>query len=223
MARNRSHGAGRDIDPDKLRVCLRRLRKDDLLQLLDRAVELLPAAELSTLVENYIDPESLRPDSSSADALILSVEAFRDASLGGVYYEDFAVNSKNFTRMSSGTKTWIAECERLFERCAALAGKDRAEAREPLEMLFDLLRRIDRGDDSIVFFADEGGSWQVGVEWRSVFPAYFASIAQSADPEEYASMAVAVIDEFESYDRDRHLRAARAAGSPAQKKALRGR
>jgi len=84
------------------------------------------------------------------------------------------------------------------------------------------LRRIDKGDDTIVFFADEGGSWQVGVDWRAVFCAYFASLAQTTDPEEYASTAVALIDEFESYDRDRHLRAARAAGSPAQKKALRG-
>ena len=164
----------------------------------------------------------MRPDGSSADASALSVEAFRDASLGGEYYEDFSVNSRNFTRKSRGTQTWIAECERLLERCVASASKGHAEAREPFEILFDLLRQIDKGDDTIVFFADEAGSCQVGVEWRSVFPAYFASLAQSADPAEYASMAVAVIDEFESYDRDRHLRAARAAGSPAQKRALRG-
>jgi hypothetical protein len=222
MATKRSRGTGRHIDPDKLRVCLRRLRKDDLLQLLDRAVDLLPATRLSTLVENHLDPETLRPDGSSADALTLSIKAFRDASLGGEYYEEFAVNSKNFTRESRGTKTWIAECERLLECCVAPSSKGRAETREPFEMLFDLLRRIDAGDDTIVFFADEGGSWQVGVEWRLVFPAYFASLAQTTAPKEYASTAVALIDEFESYDRDRHLRAARAAGSTAQKKALRG-
>jgi hypothetical protein len=48
-----------------------------------------------------------------------------------------------------------------------------ATVREAFELLFALLRRLDRDPDSVVFFADEGGSWQVGVDWRPALAAYF--------------------------------------------------
>ena len=38
----------------------------------------------------------------------------------------------------------------------------------------------------MVFFADEGGSWQVGVDWKSVLPADFRCLAETAGPEEFA-------------------------------------
>ena len=39
-----------------------------------------------------------------------------------------------------------------------------------MDILFGLLNHIDKGNDSVVFFADEGGSWQVGVDWAKVLP-----------------------------------------------------
>ncbi len=33
------------------------------------------------------------------------------------------------------------------------------------EVIFSLLRHIDECTDDILFFADEGGSWEVGVNW----------------------------------------------------------
>src|SRR5262249_24272214 len=38
---------------------------------------------------------------------------------------------------------------------------------------------IDEGHDDIVFFADEGGSWQVGIYWRKVFPPWFRCLSNS--------------------------------------------
>ena len=95
------------------------------------------------------------------------------------------------------------------------------ECRNAFEILFGLLRHVDECLDDIIFFADEGGSWQVGVEWRSVLPAYFRCLAVTALPEDYARAAVLVIEEFESFNRALHLKSAREAANPAQKRALR--
>jgi hypothetical protein len=210
------------IDRDKLRVQLRRLPKDILLELIDRAIDLVPRTRLPALVEGYIDPDALLPDSRSAGRLLGAVRAFREASLRGDYYQDFAVDSKNFMDMSRGTETWIAECERLFNRCVAGAGRGRhTELRESFEILLELLRHIDEGNDDVVFFADEGGSWQVGVSWEDVLPAYFVCLSPTTEPEGYARMVNAVVDDFVRHDRDKYMRKARGIGTKEQKRLLR--
>ncbi len=61
----------------------------------------------------------------------------------------------------------------------------------------------------IVFFADEAGSWQVGVDWREVLPAWFKCLRQTAEPEEYARSVVGIV----RYDRERYLQKARVDGA----------
>ena len=156
-------------------------------------------------------------------ALLADVKELQRASLNGEYYEDFMVNSKNFMDMSRGTEVWIAECNRLLDRCIAESAKgDPAETRDAFETIFSLLEHIDACLDDIIFFADEGGSWQVGVEWNKVFPAWFKCLAAVAEPEDYASRIVEIVDEFDDYNRAQHLTAARRMATPAQKEALRG-
>ncbi|MEW6751818.1 MAG: hypothetical protein AB1505_12700 [Candidatus Latescibacterota bacterium] len=83
------------------------------------------------------------------------------------------MNSKNFMNKSAGTEAFIAEFDRLAGKCVRAAAKGpRAPVRQALELLLALLRRIDEDPDRVVFFADEAGSWQVGVNWREVLPAY---------------------------------------------------
>ena len=93
--------------------------------------------------------------------------------------------------------------------------------REAFELLFKLLRHIDEGNDDIIFFADEGGSWEVGVNWSTAFPAYFRCLAETASAEQFAQVVNQVITDFSNYERPRHLRAARRVASTAQKAALR--
>ena len=90
------------------------------------------------------------------------------------------------------------------------------------ELLFPLLRKLDEEPDDIIFFADEGGLWQVGVEWESVLPAYFRSLAALATPEEYARDATSAIRDFADQDQKRFLGAARRAATAAQRRALQG-
>jgi hypothetical protein len=142
-----------EIDRAKLQANLRRLRREDLLCLLDRAIDLLPQAKLVPLMDGYVQPEQMKPDGTARGRLLATVHTFREASLRGDYYEDFMVDSKNYMDKSRGTETWIAECGRLIDRCVDSAGKGRhAEAREAFDILFDLLRRVDAGDEDIGFW-----------------------------------------------------------------------
>ena len=96
----------------------------------------------------------------------------------------------------------------------------RDKLRAAIETIFGLLRHIDEGSDDVIFFADEGGSWQVGVDWRKVLPAWFVCLSAMTDSTEYARRVIDVVDEFVKYDRDKHLTVARRKVSPAQRKAL---
>ncbi len=168
----------------------------------------------------YLDVTKLRPDVNAKATLLAEVQAFERASLEGEYYESFNVSSKNFLETSTGTRAWMAECRRLLGRCTEAKKVPRAEVRDALERIFGLLRHIDEGHDDIVFFADEGGSWQVGVDWAKVFPCWFACLAATAPPEDYARHVLAVVDEFENFHRDKHLATARRIATPEQRKAL---
>ncbi len=209
------------IDREKLRIFVRGLPDDLMLRILYRAIDLLPKTRLAQLIEGFVDPQELRAESALPGSLVGDVTKFHAASLGGEYYESFNVNSRNFTQRSHATGIWIAECNHLLGRCVALAGKgEHAEASKSFEMIFMLLRRIDEGYDDIVFFADEAGSWQVGVDWREVLPAWFTCLGHTAEPEDYARAVLSAIDDFVAYDRKWFLAKARGKANPARKKAL---
>jgi hypothetical protein len=64
--------------------------------------------------------------------------------------------------------------------------EDPAMVCQAFEIIFCLLSKIDEGTDDILFFADEGGSWQIGVHWENVLPAWFRVLSATAGPSEYA-------------------------------------
>lgn len=210
------------IDRDKLRAALRRLSAEAIFDLLDAAIDVLPPATLAKLVGHYVDVMQLRPDAPGKKELLAQVRAFDAASRAGTYYEDFNVNSKNYMDKSVGTQLFIDDCNRLLDRCVARASKpgEVAATREAIELILGVIRHIDEGHDDIIFFADEGGSWQVGIDWAKVLPAWFACLSPTTAPDEYARRVVEVVDEFDQHDRGKHLAAARRLGTPAQRKAL---
>jgi len=149
------------------------------------------------------------------------VKLFEKASLAGEYYQSFDVNSKNCTQQSTGTSSWIAQCLRLLDRCVSNASKGNpTEVREAMDILFGLLSRIDECRDDIDFFADEGGSWQVGVDWAKVLPAWFKVLSATAGPEEFAARITTLLSHHYRHDRDKMLAIARRTGTSQQRKAL---
>lgn len=214
------------IDWATLEPALRKLKKEDLLQVLHHAYRELPASRVVSTFGEYVDLTALdSPPTASKGAvprrILEAAQRFHAASLAGQYYESFRVNSMNFMEKSEGTELWINECNQLFDKCVELNGKGHhAEVRKAMDLLFELLEQIDSGSDDIIFFADEGGSWQVGVDEEKVLPAYFTSLAAVTEPEEYAERALEVIGTCGSYDREKFLRVARKTANEAQRKAL---
>ena len=211
------------IDRDKLRAEIRKLGNECVFCMLDDAIELLPQAKLHRIAKKYLDLKRLRPDAeqTARRRLLTDVKRFETASLAGEYYESFSVNSKNYTQKSSGTNAWIAKYLRLLDRCVINAKKGNpAEARGAMDILFGLLNHIDKGNDDVIFFADEGGSWQVGVDWAKVLPVWFKVLSATADPKEYAEKITALLSCHYNYGRDKMLGLARRTAVPDQLKAL---
>lgn len=202
------------IDLTKLRAVIRTQSDEQVFYMLDDALELLPPEDVLRIVRQYLPEALLAPAFAPVDerSLLEEVRAFDAAARAGEYYEDFFVNSKNCTMNSNGTRGFIADCCRLFDRCAdAVEHPDPAELRAAFDILLDLLRYIDEAHGDVIFFADEGGAWAIGVDFRRVFPAWFRCLARSTSPDEYARRVVEVVDALEEHDREKHF--ASAAGS----------
>lgn len=210
------------IDLEKLRVALRRMSRGNLLIVAERAAELVPRPKLRVLVGDLVRLEDLAEGKSGAAPLFDEVRKFHEAGLRGEYYDSFEVNSKNFREKSEGTEAFITEFDRLLGKCIRAAEKGlRVPVREAFELLFGLLRRIAESPDDVVFFADEAGSWQVDVDWRSALPAYFRCLADGASAEDFAREVDRTISDFADYERPRHLAAARRLADAEQKAAMR--
>ncbi len=209
------------VDLAKLRAALRRMSRGNLLIIAERAIELVPRAKLQALVGDSVRLKDLAEKKPAVMPVLAEVRRFYEAGLQGRYYESFAVNSKNFMETSERTDEFIVEFNDLLGKCVhAAENEPMPPVREAFELLLGLLRRIDKGDD-VIFFADEGGSWQVGVNWRVALPAYFQCLASAAAPEDFAREVDRAIKDFGEYDRPSHLTAARRVASAEQKKALR--
>lgn len=211
------------IDREKLRAAVRTLKREYAFHMLIDAIELLPQAKLHTLAKKYLDLDRLLPDpdQTGTPSLLADVKRFQQASLAGEYYESFSVNSRNCTEQSAGTSAWMAEFLLLLDRwrmdARTLAP---GEAREAGEILFGLLDRIDECCDDIIFFADEGGSWQVGVDWAGVLPVWFKVLSATAEPAEYARRVTSMLARHYKHGGDKMLSIARRSATADQRKAL---
>ena len=219
--------ASKRIDWEHLEPALRTLKKEKLLQCLRDAHQALPASRIPSVFGAYVDITQLdTPPLSKKQAaphsLLEAVQKFHAASWAGQYYESFNVNAKNYRNKSTGTKHWIRECHRLFDQCVECSRRGQhGDVCAALDLLFELLQELDSGSERIIFFADEAGAWQVGIDYEQVLPAYFTSLAAVAEPQAYADRVTELIAAYGSYDAKKLLRAARKIAHPAQRHALR--
>jgi hypothetical protein len=185
--------ASRRIDPDKLRAAVHRL------------------------VKRCIDPSILEPEGEAKGNLLSNVKAFEKASLAGEYHQIFNVNSKNYMEKSTGTRAWIADCHRHLDCCVVQEKKgDPAELRQAFEIVFGLLDHIDECRDDVIFFADEPGSWQVGVDGNRVLPSWFRVLSAFAGPEEYAERITVLLEHHHNSESEKMLTVARRTATPQQ-------
>ncbi len=215
--RTRTSASPPQIDATKLRAALDDLGAQQARSLLDAALGTMPEAVRSELLGQHLDLARLRPDPPGT--LLADARRFDAAVRGGEYYESFNVNSKNYMDKSRGTRRFITDCNRLLARSVESSGSRPSDACAAFDLIFDLLRRIDEGNDD-VFFADEAGSWQVAVAWETVLPAWFACLAKSASPEQFGRAVARVVEDFEPHASRKHFAAARRVATAAQRTAL---
>jgi hypothetical protein len=210
------------VDKDKLRAAIRKLGHEYVFYTLDDAIDLLPPTKLNKLGAKYIDLKRLRPDNGKKNvSLLVDMKAFDKASRVGEYYESFMVNSNNCMEQSTGTTAWISEHGRLLDRCVGEQKKGNpGEIRQAFDVLCGLLDYIDECNDDVIFFADEGGSWQVGVDWDRVLPPSFRALSATAAPEEYAERIDSLLKHHYNYGRDKMLAVAHKTATPEQRAAL---
>jgi len=210
------------IDFTAVRAELRALNRGALLIIAERAIELMPAAQLSTLLSDFVRVETSPSEASYAPVSRLDeVRAFYDAAMAGKYYETVEINNGGRQEQSEGTDAFIAEFHRLLHKCISAADQEvPVGACESFEFLFGLLRHIDEGNDGVLFFADDGSSLDVGVNWRTALPAYFNCLAKVSSPEEFARTVGEAIEDFVDYDRPWYTDVARNVAKDAQRIAL---
>lgn len=210
-----------EIDRDKVRTEARKLDGTGLRVWLDRAIDRLPDEAFPELIADYVHLRDVLADEATQPDLLRAIREFHRESMAGRYYQSFNVNSRNCVEKSRGTEIFIAEHSRLVDAClrAERAG-DLETAAEGLELLIGLMREIDRCERDIVFFADEAGSWQVGVLWDRVLPAWFRSLSPEMDAHEWAETVVDALNDFAGHQVSELLAAARDAGTPEQRAAL---
>ena len=213
----------RTIDRDKVRVEARKLDGTGLRIWLDRAIDRLSDDAIAEVFDGYVHLNAVLADEGIKPSLLASIQRFFQDSIAGHYYEDFLVNSHNFMDTSGGTQVFIAEHSRLVDACLrAEAAGDLETAGKGLGVLIDLMREVDRGTHDIVFFADEAGSWQVGVAWQRVLPCWFRSLTPCLEPTVWAKTVADSIKKFARGQVDSILATTYASASPEQREALAG-
>lgn len=210
------------IDFTAVRAELRALNRSSLLIIAERAIELMPASQLSTLLSDFVRVETSTAEASHTSvSLPDEVKMFCDAAMAGEYFKTVEINNRGRQKQSKGTDAFIAEYHRLLHKCICAADqKVLSELCESFEFLFGLLSHIDEGDDDVLFFADDGSSLDVGVDWRIALTAYFNCLAKTSSQEEFAHTVGVAIADFVSYDRQWYLDLARNVANDAQRAAL---
>jgi hypothetical protein len=207
-------------DLNKVRAELRTLNRGSLLIIAERAIELLPATQLGALLSDFMQLAPAEADNAPV-SLSDEVRAFYDAAMTGQYYETVEINNRGRQKQSKSTDAFMSDFDRFLRRCIRATGQEmHSDARSSFELLFGLLRHIDKGNDELLFFANGGGASDVGVDWRTVLPTYFSCLARTSSPTEFAQTVDSTIEDFSPYDRPHYLAVARGVANVVQRSTL---
>lgn len=186
--------SGSELDRQQIRRAIRQMGNEYVFYLLDDAISLLSQAQLRQLITPYANPDQFIEHEAQQKDLLAEVLAFQKASLAGEYYEETPIAARKCEEKSRGTLCWIADFRRLLDRCAAESSSaSAADVCRAFEILFGLLDSLDDGTGEGIFYAEEGGSWMLGVDWKRVLPVWFRVLAATVPPAEYARRVEAMI------------------------------
>ena len=156
--------------------------------------------------------EELPPAPVDGEELLDEVEDFQRASLAGVYYAPFDINSKTWRHIPEETEEWFERLGDLLKAsCQLTAQGDHLHAVACFSILYELIDAMESGEE--IVFADEIGSWMIPGDEKQYIAAYMTSLAATTSPEEFAAAALPLIrrDSWQSFATQAYPAATRAA------------
>lgn len=182
---------------------IRRLERERLLILAARTVDRLAVDDLEVLLADHERGTPTPEGPHREDSLVGAVEHFCTEARSGAYFQELWTKGKYRSFLPSPkTEEFGAKLTLLLDLCVAEAeDADPKEVCGAYEMLLGLLQEIDRFDrDDIVFWADEPGTWQLGIDWARVIPPYLRCLAKVLPPKEFGEKASALMGRLDPLD-----------------------
>ena len=186
-----------------------------LLDLLKRAYNVMKIDQRKDVFGNYA--QSLLPEPVDGEDLLIEIEAFRDDSLAGYYYEPFEIRSYNYTHVPEETEAWFEKMGDYLIASRQLTEQgDHTDAVACFRMLYALIEKMESGEE--IVFADEYGSWMIPGDEKTYIAAYMTSLAATTTPEAFTEAAIPLIrrDTYQSLATQAYASAIRAADEDQQ-------
>lgn len=126
-----------------------------------------------------------------------NVRKFHDESLNGDYYAPFNINSKNFMDVPKETEAWFDKLSDFLREVATLdEGGDPASAVEGFRLLYDLIDRMERGEE--IVFAEELGPWMIHADEKAALKSFMHALAATTGPNAFAEIVVPLLERDET-------------------------
>jgi len=182
---------------DRARLAYHLAVKDEeqLRELVFAAFDVMTADQRHIVFGDDLETQDGPPEPLEGNVLLLEIERFHAASLAGSYYAPFNVNSKNYRDIPPKTAEWLNCMGDLLKSCCQLTAQgNHAHAISCLDLLFELIVSLDRGDE--IIYAEERGSWMIGASEQDYLDSYLTSLAATAEPEEFAEVAIDLMQPY---------------------------
>ncbi len=141
------------------------------------------------------------PSAVDGERLLKEIRKFHSESMSGKYYAPFNINSKNFMHIPEATEAWFEHLGELLQSSTILSEQDdHATAAQCFELLYDLILKMEEGEEEIVF-ADELGSWMIPGDEKKFVKAYLKSLSLSSSAEGFTKATLPLLrrDSYSSF------------------------
>lgn len=181
-----------NMNEAELFAIISKKKKDVLLDLLKSAYAEMKSKQRANVFDDIIYETIATKKTIDEQKLLNEIKKFYKLSIDGHYYAPFDINSKNFMDIPEETDEWCNKTTLFFEETSRLTTlKKHKTAIKCFNMLFDLMDRVDSGDE--IFFADEAGTWMVGADEKKALKSYIISLSKVATVAEFVEHTVPLL------------------------------
>lgn len=206
-----------DINKDILFTAIKKMKKDELLELLDDAYENMDRQTQRYVFWNLYN--TITAKERTPQKLLAEIKLFYKKSMEGDYYSDFLPNSKSFSDMPEATEEWFGILSNYLDITSELSeSKNYKLSTECFKLLFELIDGMENGE--AIVFADELGDWRINAKSDYV-ENYIIGLGKTTTIEKYTEILIPMIqnDSYLSFSKKVYQKTQKHA-SPEQIEAI---